>query len=62
MSKQLTVDDFQQSLNAHFANKGEEIREKYGRHIGWNQLLKIPGRPELHSLSLQNYFRRHPTG
>lgn len=41
MSKQLTVDDFQQSLNVHVAAKGDEIREKYGPHIGWNELLKV---------------------
>jgi hypothetical protein len=41
MSKQLTVDDFQQSLNGHVAAKGDEIHEKYGPDIGWNDLLKI---------------------
>jgi hypothetical protein len=41
MSKQLTVDDFQQSLNGHVASKGDEIHEKYGPHIGWSELLKI---------------------
>ena len=41
MSKQLTVDDFQQSLNAHVTSKGAEIREQYGPHIGWNELLQI---------------------
>lgn len=41
MSKQLTVDDFQESLNAHVAAKGDEIREKYGPHVGWNELLQV---------------------
>ena len=41
MSKQLTIDDARQSLNSHVAAKGEELREKYGPHIGWDELLKI---------------------
>ena len=41
MSRQLTSDDARQSLNAHIAVKGLEIREKYGPHIGWGQLLQI---------------------
>ena len=41
MSKQLTVDDFQQSLIAHVAAKGDEVREKFGPDIGWNELLRI---------------------
>jgi len=41
MSKQLTVDDFQQSLNGHVATKGDEIQDKYGPHIGWNELLNV---------------------
>lgn len=41
MSKQLTADDFKQSLNSHVASKGEEIREKYGPEIGWRELLQI---------------------
>jgi hypothetical protein len=41
MSKQLTTDDFKQSLTAHVAAKGEEIRAKYGPRIGWNELLRI---------------------
>jgi hypothetical protein len=41
MSQQLTADDFKQSLNAHVAAKGEEIREKYGTEIGWKELLLI---------------------
>ena len=43
MSKQLTVNDFQQSLNGHVAVKGDEIQQKYGPHIGWHELLKILG-------------------
>jgi hypothetical protein len=41
MSKQLTSDDFHQSLNGHVAAKGDEIHEKYGPHIGWTELLRI---------------------
>ncbi|MGZ8899106.1 MAG: hypothetical protein ACXW3Z_03340 [Limisphaerales bacterium] len=41
MSKQLTVDDFQQSLNGHIASKGDEVQGKYGPQIGWNELLRI---------------------
>jgi len=41
MSKQLTADDFKESLNAHVAAKGEEIRERYGTDIGWKELLQI---------------------
>src|SRR5215813_4224922 len=41
MSKQLTVDDFRKSLNAHVTAKGMEIREGYGPQIGWKELLLI---------------------
>jgi hypothetical protein len=41
MSRQLTADDARQSLTAHVAAKGEEIRAKYGPRIGWKQLLQI---------------------
>jgi hypothetical protein len=41
MSTQLTADDFKESLNAHVAAKGGEIREKYGTDIGWTELLLI---------------------
>jgi hypothetical protein len=41
MSKQLTIDDARQSLTAHVAAKGDEIRAKYGPHIGWNELQQI---------------------
>jgi hypothetical protein len=41
MSKQLTADDARQSLEAHLSAKGQEIRQKYGPQIGWNQLLQI---------------------
>jgi len=43
MSKQLTLDDARQSLTAHVAAKGEEIRAKYGPRIGWRQLAQILG-------------------
>jgi hypothetical protein len=41
MSKQLTTEDGRQSLNAHAAAKGLEIREKYGPRIGWTELQRI---------------------
>lgn len=41
MPKQLTTEDGRQSLNAHAAAKGLEIREKYGPRIGWNELQQI---------------------
>jgi hypothetical protein len=41
MSTQLTAEDARQSLNEHVAAKGREIREKYGPHIGWKELLRI---------------------
>jgi hypothetical protein len=41
MAQQLTSDDFKESLNGHVASKGEEIRAKYGPHIGWRELQQI---------------------
>ena len=41
MSKQLTIDDARQSLNAHLAFKGAEVREKYAPQVGWNELLRL---------------------
>src|SRR5208283_2882749 len=41
MPTQLGSDDFKQSLNAHVAVKGAEIRAKYGPQIGWKELLRI---------------------
>jgi len=38
---QLTADDARQSLKAHVAAKGAEIFEKYGPHIGWQELQQI---------------------
>jgi len=40
MSRQLTIDDARQSLNAHVAERGRQLREKYGPHLGWNELLR----------------------
>jgi len=37
----LSADDAKQSLSAHAATKGEEIRAKYGPKIGWTELLWI---------------------
>ena len=41
MATKLTVDDARQSLNAHVAAKGAELREKYGPSIGWQELLRL---------------------
>ena len=41
MNKKLTAEDARQSLTAHVISKGEEILEKYGPRIGWNELLRI---------------------
>jgi hypothetical protein len=41
MNPRLTPEAGHQSLNAHAAAKGREIREKYGPRIGWNELLRI---------------------
>jgi hypothetical protein len=41
MSNILTAEDARQSLGGHAAAKGAEIFEKYGPHIGWNQLQRI---------------------
>ena len=41
METKLTAEDAKQSLNAHVASKGADLREKYGPHIGWKELLQI---------------------
>ena len=41
MPQQLNLDDARQSLTAHVAAKGRELREKYGPSIGWPQLQRI---------------------
>jgi len=41
MATQLTAEDGRQSLNAHVAAKGDEIRAKYGPHLGWTELQRI---------------------
>jgi hypothetical protein len=41
MSRSPTLDDARQSLTAHVADKGEEIRAKYGPRIGWREVLLI---------------------
>jgi hypothetical protein len=43
MATRLTASDARQSLNAHVAAKGVEIRAKYGPDIGWEKLLQILG-------------------
>jgi hypothetical protein len=51
MSTRLTADDARQSLNAHVAVKGAEIRDHYGPGFGW---------PELQRLLLDRRFVRYP--
>lgn len=41
MPKQLTVEDARQSLRDHCAAKGEEVRAKFGPHVGWAQLKQL---------------------
>jgi hypothetical protein len=41
MAIQLTAADARQSLNEHVAARGREIHEKFGPHIGWQQLRQI---------------------
>jgi hypothetical protein len=41
MSTRLTAQDAQQSLAAHVAAKGAELRQQYGLRIGWKELLRI---------------------
>jgi len=47
---QLTVADARQSLSAHAAAKGAEVREKHGPHIGWRELQQV-----LHDRSCVRY-------
>ncbi|MGA3007726.1 MAG: hypothetical protein ABSE59_07535 [Opitutaceae bacterium] len=41
MAPKPTLDDARQSLTAHVAAKGRELREKYGPDIGWSKLRQI---------------------
>jgi hypothetical protein len=41
MAIQLTAEDVRQTLNAHVAAKGEEIRSKYGPRMGWAELQRM---------------------
>jgi hypothetical protein len=41
MSHKLSAQDARQSLTAHVAERGGQIRAKYGPSIGWNELLRI---------------------
>lgn len=41
MSKQLTADDFRESLTSHVAAKGDELHAKYGPQIGWKELQRV---------------------
>src|ERR1019366_10079092 len=46
MPKEQTLEDARQSLTAHVAEKGAEIRAKYGPSIGWSQLKSILADPD----------------
>ena len=41
MERKLTIEDARHSLNSHVAEKGLQLREKYGPHIGWNELRQL---------------------
>lgn len=41
MSKQLTAEDARQSLRDHVATKGQEVRAKFGPHLGWAELNRL---------------------
>lgn len=41
MEQQLTAEDGRQSMEAHVANKGLALQDKYGPCIGWNELIRI---------------------
>ncbi|HTY88543.1 MAG TPA: hypothetical protein VMB80_13835 [Candidatus Acidoferrum sp.] len=41
MAIQLTAEDARQSLNAHVAARGAELRAKYGPRIGWLELQQL---------------------
>jgi|SRR5215831_2271260 len=41
MERKLTFEDARQSLSAHVEEKGHQLREKYGPHIGWSELRHI---------------------
>ena len=45
MQHKLTTEDARESLTAHVAAKGAEIRAKYGPTIGWSQLQAILADP-----------------
>jgi hypothetical protein len=46
MPTKLTADDARKSLNAHVAAKGEEIYQKYGPGIGFDELRRILSDPD----------------
>jgi hypothetical protein len=46
MPQEPTLEDARQSLTAHVAAKGAEIRAKYGPAIGWSQLQRILADPD----------------
>ncbi len=46
MPTKLTADDARKSLNAHVAAKGDEVFQKYGPGIGFNELQRILSDPD----------------
>jgi len=43
MATTLTAEDARQSLTGHVADKGLDVRARYGPHIGWKELLRVLG-------------------
>jgi hypothetical protein len=41
MARRLPFEDGGQSLKAHLAARGDEIRAKYGPQLGWSELLRL---------------------
>jgi hypothetical protein len=41
MDRKLTLEDARQSLASHAEEKGHQLREKFGSHIGWNELRQV---------------------
>jgi len=41
MATQLTAKDAKESLTAHVAARGDEVRQRYGPNLGWEQLQRI---------------------
>ncbi|HEV2209295.1 MAG TPA: hypothetical protein VG167_11005 [Verrucomicrobiae bacterium] len=41
MATGLTAEDARQSLSAHAAERGSELRQKYGPRLGWTELVRL---------------------